>query len=226
VHDDYSLPACQSGFATNPLNICTNITETPVTPLFTAQVESFAHLVSRLRRERGLTQADLADAAGCDQETIAKVEQGRARQWRPRTAHRVYEALSAVSPLSAEDAAAYTRSTKITPRAMPGAMPRATAHSPEIDRQRLHRLLDLIIQAIGVQPVAAALVALGAAYRVEEKLASQPHTGAGAAGADTREFVVRHPPVQHEGYTEQVERLYESITPPAPARPRARRSAP
>lgn len=166
-------------------------------------------LVARLRKERGLTQTELANAVLVDKETIAQVEQGRRPSWRPATAKRIFEELSKHGPIRPEDAAQFTESTGvITPT--PGRT------QEDVARQRLHRLVDDLVAVAGHQPIANILIALSEAMEVERRLSSSQSPG----------LVVKHPPVQREGYVEQVEVDY----PPAPAqrpasgRPRAKRA--
>jgi transcriptional regulator with XRE-family HTH domain len=70
-----------------------------------------AKLFSRLRRDRGLTQEELAELAHIDQETIARVEQDRGPNWRRSTALEVFETLFRRLPISAEDSKAFLRLT-------------------------------------------------------------------------------------------------------------------
>jgi len=77
-------------------------------------METFGELVVRLRGERHLTQARLADRAECDTDTIARVEQGRG-SWFRRTAQAVYIALSEAKPLTIDDARAYFRLSSFQP---------------------------------------------------------------------------------------------------------------
>jgi transcriptional regulator with XRE-family HTH domain len=179
-------------------------------------MSEFGDLLQRLRRERGLTQSSLAEAAECDKDTVAKVEHGRAANWRPGTARRIYDALSAAAPLTLAEARAFAHATGLT---LPTASNPARAHPPaphpptaeSLQLSRLHRLLDHIVAVAGVQPVAAALAALSAALHVEERLAS----------GEGEEFFVRYPAVQKQGFYEYTEKTYVR-KPDAPPKPQRR----
>lgn len=79
-------------------------------------METLGELVARLREDRGLTQSALADRAGVDPVTIARVEQGRGPGWWRKTARAVFRALASHKPLSEPEAALYFRLSKFNPR--------------------------------------------------------------------------------------------------------------
>jgi transcriptional regulator with XRE-family HTH domain len=177
-------------------------------PLVAAKTTAnFGELVSRLRKERGLTQSDLADRVDVDKETIAKVEQGVGRQWRPSTARRIFETLSKIAPVSARDAAAYSEATGVVT-----ATPQPGHGEEDLQRRRLHRLLDDLVLVAGHQRIANILIALSEAMEIDRRLS----TG--------ERFTVKHPPVQRQGFVEQTEVEYERVPPAARPVPKARRS--
>lgn len=165
-------------------------------------------MVARLRQQRGLRQVDVAEAVGCDTQTIAKVEQGRGR-WRPHIARAVYDVLSAASPLTAEEHAAYMRHTGLSlpppqeppPAGFRRARPPATPEQRTVER--LHWLLDSLIAHAGIDRTAAGLVGLAEATGALEL-------------TDSSERIIRvaHPPVQRPGYVEQ---RFVDYAVPAPA---------
>lgn len=79
-------------------------------------METLGELVARLREERGLTQAQLADRSGVDVVTIARVEQNRGPGWWRKTARAVFRALASHTPIHDLDAQKYFQLTKYNPK--------------------------------------------------------------------------------------------------------------
>lgn len=126
--------------------------------VFTAVVDNLGSLIRALRTERGLTQRELAVAAGIHEETIAKVEQGRGT-WKLSTGRLIFEALARAAPLSTSDVANIRVLTRLVISAAPEPPP-APALSPDTELRRLHDQLDTAVSLVGVRAVGGALSSL------------------------------------------------------------------
>lgn len=184
--------------------------------MFAADVESLAHLITRLRNERGLTQKRLAADSGIDSDTIAKVEMGRSRTWRPRTARAILEAIHAAGPLSESDVATYAHHTGLRAVVLPRNTPEGfkPARAIVTQEQVESRARDLIAR-FGVEYT----------QRLFEVLLAAP-----AVDQDERLITVAHPEVQRDlgggvHAIEQRRTYYDvaKIPPPLPAEQRKRK---
>ena len=175
----------------------------------------FGAQLAAIRKARHLSQEKLARRAGVSRGTIQNAESSTTCQLNESTVLGLYKALASLSPpLTESETAFFVEHGRIDPRMAESIRPAPVgAGQPQpLEVRRLHRLLDLIIQAIGTKPVAAALTALVAAFRIDEPDA---HHG----------VTVKHPPVQREGFVEQVEVDYTVAEERAAARAKPRRAA-
>jgi DNA-binding XRE family transcriptional regulator len=178
----------------------------------------FGERLAVIRTARRLSQESLARRAGVSRGTIQNAEASPTCKLNESTAIAILKAIAELHPpLSDEEIRFFVVQAGVDPRVAeslrpaPAAPPGASA----ADLARLHRVLDQIVSVIGVKPVAAALAAVSASHNIAERLAAgeghtpdaNPH---GNPGHGNPGFIVKHPPVQREGFVEQLEVDYET----------------
>lgn len=111
---------------------------------------------SRLRTQRGLTQAALAERVGCDLENIARVEQGRGK-WSEPTAELVIRALHAKIPVAYNVIVEFAALTGLDP-GIADVLHQEGLTTDRIARIRVESILHQLIDAVGVETAEQLLV--------------------------------------------------------------------
>lgn len=115
-------------------------------------MSDFASKFRAMRERRGLTQDELADAAGCSLATITVVEQGKPRSWTPKIARAIASAMQQQTPFDAAELAAFSAHAKMAPTVL--NPPLQAAQHP------LHALADRAADSIGTEAVTVILQTL------------------------------------------------------------------
>jgi transcriptional regulator with XRE-family HTH domain len=183
---------------------------------FTRMTE-FGAILKGLREARRMKQHDLAREARVSQSTIAKAELGLAGEPKRTTKIALLEALDARRRLTEDEfsrfteaagikevARAATESAQRVKQNYPGAMALGSAltQTPPAIHAAILEFLQLVDE---VGPAAASTQVRSALQVAREAVAR--------SSEDAPTFTVKHPPIQHQGYVEQVEVEYEARNP-------------
>ena len=195
-------------------------------------VGDFRNILVRLRRQRGLTQVELAARTGIAPGSIARGESADRCPWRKSTVIDVMTALHAVAPVSDEDAAAYFTAAGMSPDLLATAKAAAAqaredarmhargesgsptdTRRPITDDELVHIWAQTISDRIGSQNMLTALQAMASASGTT----LPPRQGSAAPSMRYMRIDASEPGLRAD--------LYIPLNPP-PAKPQATRVRP
>jgi transcriptional regulator with XRE-family HTH domain len=138
------------------------------------RIPGFGALLTRLREERGLSQSELADAAGVSDSVIAKAEQRGVVSWRPGNAMKIFRALDQRGTIPATERAAFGKATGLKlppppPDESEGGRP-ARAYSLESAQE----LVMDAAEAVGIANVQRILEVLADIGRQRQVMVEEP----------------------------------------------------